>query len=294
MKMKLSIIAAVMAAGFAVQANAAITTFSGFNDQIFLSVWDATAQTSYTRGLGLTINDMVSGAGINFGTATNGSGFTASGDSVANNYSLAADSNLTSFLSAAAAAGDTVNWSVVGGDVPANNLVYGANGFVTTSSGVLATIQDGTIQSGMNGFPGKYLNGVNNLMPSGSVAGNLDSISTSIAAGSAYVLTPTNGFGDNFGSTVTFSNAAALGNALDFNLITATTGSRGYNGNGLIYQFANANGASTWTLGSNGTLTYAVASVAAVPEPSEIGLMLSGFGLVGFIAKKRREKLKRA
>ena len=290
MKMKLSIIAAVLASAFAVQANAAITTFSGFGDQLFLSVWDATAQTSYTRGLGLTINQMVSGAGINFGSATNGSGFSASGDT--NSYSLAADGNLTSFLSAAAAAGDTVNWSVVGGDVPASVYSYGANGFAFTSTGAIPTISDSTAQ-GMNGFPGIYLNAVNNLMPSGSVAGNLDSISTNAATGGvAYVLSPTNEFGNNFGGSVTFSNAATLGNTLDFNLITATTGSRGYNGNMLSYQFSNASGASTWTLGTNGTLTYATASVAAVPEPSEIGLMVSGFGLVGFLANKRRKALK--
>ena len=286
MKMKLSIIAAAMV--FAGQANAAITTGAGFGDQLFLSVWDLTAQTSYTRGLGLTMNQMISGAGINFGSNLNGSGFSASGDT--NSYTLAADSNLSSFLHAASVAGDAVSWNVVSGDTNGGSA-YGANGYMTTSRGVIPTaINDSAINN--IGVSGQYIGGVNALMPNANY-GNLDSISTTSATGAlGYVFAQSNGFGNNFGGQFTWTNDALVGNSLNFNLFTPATGSRGYNGNSVIYQFANANGASTWTLGTNGTLSYATASVAAVPEPSEIGLMVSGFGLVGFLANKRRKALK--
>jgi hypothetical protein len=58
-----------------------------------------------------------------------------------------------------------------------------------------------------------------------------------------------------------------------------------------VYNFANASGASTWSLAANGTLSYAVAApvVAAVPEPGEWALMLSGLALIGFIATRRKE-----
>ena len=50
---------------------------------------------------------------------------------------------------------------------------------------------------------------------------------------------------------------------------------------------------STWTLSSNGTLTYSVAALTVSPAP-ELGewlLMLLGFGLVGFYATLRKQKI---
>lgn len=284
MKFKMSIIAAAMV--FAGQANAAITTGTGFGDDLFLSVWDPVAQTSYTRGLGITINQFDNGSGIVWGTATNGTGFSAGTDN--NHYSLSADAGLTSFLSAAAAAGDasSVVWNVVGGSIPASNMQYGLNGFALTSTGALPAITDSSVQS-MNAFPGIYLNSVNGLMPAGSVAGNLDSISTSEAAGGvAYAADPTNGFGASFGGTMPFSTVASIGGNLNFNVVSPATGSRGYNGYVKAHEFAN-----TWSLSSAGLLTYNPTSVAAVPEPGEWALMLSGFGLFGFIAKRRQARM---
>lgn len=291
MKMKFSIIAAVLAAGFASQANSSITMTSGLNDQLFLSVWDPVAQASYTRGLGLSVQTMITGAGVNFGASNTGSGFTATGDHT--NYTLAADANLTSFLTTYAADAASMQWNVVAGE--ANT--YASNAMVTTSNN-MSTGWSSAAFTGIVGFNGAYLATVNRNMPAGSVAGNLDSvIATAATGGSAYAAAAGNGFGNNFGGGMPngIISTAGLGQSLSFYLLspTYTANARpSLTGLPVIYQFANASGNSSWVLSSNGALTYTSASVAAVPEPSEIGLMISGFGLVGFLANKRRKALK--
>ena len=281
MKLKLSIIAAAMV--FAGQANAAITTGVGFNDQLFLSVWDPVAQTSYTRGLGMTMTQFDNGSGIVWGSSLNGSGFSAGADT--NHVSLSADANLASFLSAAAAAGDTssVVWNIASGDTNGGSS-YGVNGYMTTSTGALPAITDSTINN--IAFSGQYVSGVNALMPNATY-GNMDSISTNSANGGlGYFSANSNGFGNNFGGQLPVLNTGALGQNLNFTVISPATGSRGYNNNGKAYEFAN-----TWSLSSAGLLTYNPSSVAAVPEPGEWALMLSGFGLFGFIAKRRQARM---
>lgn len=289
MKLKLSIIAAAMVV--AGQASAAIQTGTGINDQLFLSVWDPVAQASYTRGLGINGSSLISGYGISFGTATNGSGFTATGGTSAQNYSLAADANLSSFLSTYAADAASMQWNVIAGD---GAQTYGSKGLLVTSNSMV-TGWSSSYFTTMGGFAGTYIPAVNALMPAGSVAGNTDSISTTLAVGGpAYAAATTAYFGDQLGNTAPFHTAANLGVSQNFYLLNTTTNARGqYVGAAGVYQFANTTGtASTWTLGSNGALTYSVAqSVAAVPEPGEWALMLSGFGLFGFIAKRRQARM---
>lgn len=289
MKLKLSFIAAAMVV--AGQAHATIATGVGLNDQLFLSVWDPVAQASYSRGLGLTDQSLVSGFGINFGASTSGSGFTATGGTSAQNYSLAADANLSSFLTTYAADAASMQWSVVGGGSP--NVNYNTPIAVTSNS--MTTGWSSTLFGGMIAFNGAYLatSGINGLMPAGSVAGNLDSAVATSANGSAYALNTQAYFGDQLGNVAPFHTAAGLNVAQNFYLLNPTTNGRSYGGAANVYTFANTTGtASTWTLASNGTLTFNVAqSVAAVPEPGEWALMLSGFGLFGFIAKRRQARM---
>jgi hypothetical protein len=90
-------------------------------------------------------------------------------------------------------------------------------------------------------------------------------------------------FGTNWASKATFNSTAGFDQSLNFWYLTPSSTSTVAKAS--VAQFGNAAGASTWTLASNGTLNY---TVAAVPEPGEWALMLSGFGLIGFIATRRR------
>ena len=47
-----------------------------------------------------------------------------------------------------------------------------------------------------------------------------------------------------------------------------------------------AAGVDTWSLGTNGVLTYT--NIAAVPEADTSAMMLAGLGLMGFVARRRR------
>jgi hypothetical protein len=174
---------------------------------------------------------------------------------------LGADANFKSFL-AGVAATDTTNWNIVG--------MTGATSYLFTS----ATTPTPDSVSGVKTF---------------NSASDLYMTSASLAAGagtSAYVVgtSTTSGyagyqFGSNFGGKSTgFSNSAAIGSTMNFFGETALTRT----GTGVVTPYA-----QTFTLTTAG---LNVAAVAAVPEPGEWLLMLSGLALIGFIATRRKNE----
>ena len=292
MNAKISIIAGAVVLALAGNANAAVISNQAnwSTDQLVLSVYDNVTQTSYTRGLGENIGQLMSGAGLTFGGTAKAPVITGS-DTVANNYSLAADANLQSFLSANKADMGTIQWSVIGGGAPTNT--YGKTGYVSTSNNMVTGWNSSSFSS-MNGFNGNYLLGagtsVNSLMPTGSVVGNTDSITASVGQ-TGYTLQVGNGMGNNFGSSSPFTNNASLGQAQDFYIMTPGQTSRGSLGPVAMFQFGNALGASTFNLSSTGNLSYSVATpTAAVPEPGEWAMLVSGLAMLGFIGTRRSKK----
>jgi hypothetical protein len=46
-----------------------------------------------------------------------------------------------------------------------------------------------------------------------------------------------------------------------------------------------------WTGASDGAESFFIVSTPAIPEPETYAMMLAGLGLLGFVARRRRERL---
>ena len=300
MNMKLSIIVTTLAMGFAAQANAdcitspttsgCIQTNLGFGDNLVLAVWDPTLQESYTRNLMVTGNQILSNANVNFGTVSKSSAAVITGSDVAANASLltvAADANMAQFLKNTS--GDQLSWNVTTGDTTAGNH-YGQNGLIVTSA-VTPTFTLNSTENAANivfGSGGTMVDVNQYIVPpvESTIISNAND-PTGYAGGPHS--------GNNMNAGLTFSDTNPLGTSLgtSLNLYTLTpgTGTRNYN-NGYMpfFEFANKNGASKFTLATNGNLTYTVAAatVSAVPEPGQWLLMVLGLGFVSLFSKSRR------
>ena len=256
MKLKLSLLVGALALAVSAQANAGIAgAATATGGDLILSVWDQTNTTSYTEDLGVSMAAFLAAP---------------------NSQSWAADANMTSFL-AGVAATDVTSWNVVAQKTGGVTLT--GYTFLTTSTATTApTGPTNTVLKSFNSGPDTYMAAAN------AAAGTATSI-TAASPAAAYAGGTT--FANNFGGKAnTFTNDAAIGTSQNFFNLTgsSTLGSAKAN----VSQFTNAAGASTFTLASNGTLSYA-GTVAAVPEPGEWALMLSGFGLIGFVAARRKK-----
>ena len=254
MKMKMTMLAGALALSVAGQAGAAIlgnSTTPGGADLI-LNVWDTTSATSYTLDLGISLASYVAG------TATVPTSWTA-------------DANFTSFLAGATAS--TTVWNVAG---MASGTAFSAYNFLTTASSTPGSMSNGVVKS-FNSSTDPFMTAV------ATAAGTANSVVVANATNPTAYAGGVGNWSNNFGGKATFSNVAGYGQSLNFYSIKPSSAS------GIaastISQFAN----TTFTLASNGTLSYAgVGAVAAVPEPGEWLLMLSGLALIGFIATRRR------
>jgi len=251
MKLKLSIIAGALALAVSAQANAGIagasTTVGG--GDLILSVWDTTSATSYTEDLGISLSSFLA--------------------SPTTPLSVAADANMTTFLSGATAS--TTVW----------NLAAMASGTAFSAYNFLSTAAAGTTPSAISNATVKtYNSSTDGFMAAVALAaGTANSVVVANSANpTAYAGGTT--WGSNFGGKANFSNAAGLGVSQSFFSLKPSSASG--IGQATVTAFANP-----VTLSTTGTLS--IGTVAAVPEPGEWALMLSGFGLVGFIAARRKK-----
>ncbi|MDP2027808.1 VPLPA-CTERM sorting domain-containing protein [Sulfuriferula sp.] len=271
MKLKLKLVVAAMAFAVTGQAFAAIAPGSTGNGELFFSIYDSVAQTSYVRDLGIDMNT-----------------FIANGSTPGYSKTFTADALLTSTYGNLSNA--NLLWNVAALDSTGGTVVGGQR-YLSTSNTALATIQNtvnGNLTSGFNAV-NDYVNATNTRV------GDLDntannSYSATAADGFAYF---GSGFMNNWRGKASFDSTAAVGQSLGFFALQASS-TFGLNKIGAAgtTQFGNANGNAAWTLASNGTLSYSVPAPAAVPLPAAVWLL--GSGLIGMVGVARRKSAKSA
>lgn len=272
MKMKMTMLAAALALTVAGQANATIVTGTTGSSDLILTIWDSVSNTSYTKDLGINLSSFLSGVS---GTST---ALTASSSTVTS-QAFAADALLTSYLSTANTAG--LIWNVTAIDNFASTTGFQQKQLITTTST--------NIKSAANSLstvsPNSQVNtAIGNLDLTLVSANSASGAATSVIAGSADAwIAKIN----QANTSLAFNTSAALGSTMNFWYVTpsSTTAIQ----KASVAQFGSTAGVATWTLASNGNLSY-VAPVAAVPEPGEWLLMLSGLALIGFVATRRKDE----
>jgi hypothetical protein len=277
MKAKFTALAGALAlAGFTGGAHAAIATGSDGNGELYLAVWDSIGQTSYTRDLGVRMNDFLEDEALGSTGLVTALGYTQTwaNDSVWASWTSgmtdAQKANLVWDVTASDNAGTTAAHqlrylSTSVNDVEGNNTFKPANSQLSNFGNVGAN----------------YTPAVNNLTPAPenqNFAANVSSIATA-ADGFAYFNTGNRG--SDWGTAAApFTTTGAIGSAMNFFYITRSS----TNGlaKSLVLAYDNAYGRATFNLGANGDLVY----LAPVPEAETWALL--GLGLIGVGALARR------
>lgn len=270
MKLKLSILAGALALAVSAQANASVTA-----SDLILSVWDTGNSTSYTLDTGITMATFT--AGVTGTSATLAANSPASLPTLpSTNATLA--SYLSGISSADYAAGD-VQWSVVAtnGSTAKSGLNKNQELVTSNDTNIVGGVSNSVLSAGVKASIVTYAGAAtNNAVHTGGTP------TDPAYAGGNYL-------GANLGNNTTFSSTATLTgsgtSSLGFFYLTpsSTTGTD----LAAVAQFGNTAGMDSINLSSAGTLSY---TVAAVPEPSDWLLMLSGFGIVGFMVSRRNNQ----
>ena len=252
--MKLKFLVAALAFAAASPTFAAIADGSTGNGQLFMSVWDPVAQTSYIRNLNVDMNTFIANGN------TQGYSLNYAADSVLSGaYNLASNTNLVYNVAALDSTGGTV---------------VGGQRYLSTTNATQAVVQQTSNSNLTAGFStvNNYVQAVSNVNPNNSSA-------WSAADGLAYF---GSGFKTNWNSKASFNSTAAVGTDLNFYALQASSTA------GLA-KITGTPFAGSWNLGTNGTLSY---SVAAVPLPPAVWLL--GSGLIGMVGVARRSRAKTA
>lgn len=259
MKFKLSALAGAVALALSAgQASAKVegSQFGGFSQtggELLFQVWDPVREMGYTRDLGINFKAMVTPEAVSL---------LAANQTI---YSYAADANLTSFLTGAGASSfDNMLWGLVVGENFSPATIY-----TTTPVGQSVFVPpSGKLGDMVTSAYDVYLAALN-ARPEQAVAGDFSSLT---AVGE-------DGYWPDFSDDWLPLEETALNQSLAFWRVA-------YSGNlttgNLAAQFLGAGGVpALWSVGNDGTLTF-----ATVPEAETWALL--GLGLLGAGAVARR------
>lgn len=281
-KLNALVAAALLVGTGTAHAITATDSVSEGNSFLLLTVLDANFNNgvgrSYTRSLEVAMN--------NFGTINRSTGgFTLNADALPDQTwtTGALWNTFTAGMSAATIAG--LQWDVTALD-SAGTSAADQKRILTTSGTNLESMIAAAGSSITNGEVNSatlnqdiYWDAAIAAMGSGTEIIIDDTSSNAFAISAAVHST-------NFsGKTPDFSTVGNVGDSMGFYYLTRSSSTN--TAEALAETYGNAFGASTFTLGADGALTYANAA-APVPEASTYGMMLAGLGLVGFMAMRRR------
>jgi len=222
--------------------------------EMLLVVWDA--NSSYTLDLGITYTQFLSQ-----GTST---------------LTTLGGTNWSSFLATA----DQSSWQYALIDAKTNNA--------GNNAAILSTVDAsyvGLINSADNNIYSSNIQNAQNQIGNFQVAVGATGTHTTVANGDSVNAVGTPGYFlttsmDTFNSFA-YLNAIAVGSSAAVELVQRNT-------SGISDPTETLLGTATFAKsGSNYVLSYA--SVAAVPEPTGYALALAGFGVLGFIGRRRRD-----
>jgi hypothetical protein len=281
--MKLKLVTAALALSFAGSAFAALTpagttaystnTTSG-NSSLIFSAWDSTG--SYSFDLGYTLTSLVGADNITAVTK-------ASGNLAANNANtLTAPSTITSppasydiLLTGFAASGFAANgasWNLAAGGTNVRTLFLVSQ---ATTGG----------QSISNSAVGNAANNLDNYMSllsnSGPVADSVTATSTDLWYANA------SGWGSTLGASGISGTAVGYGSAAELFLAYANSSLAG--NNLLSAGFADTTYTAFTHYGTGVNASDLYLTIQAVPEADTSGMMIVGLGLMGFIARRRKQ-----